>query len=83
MKKRSPEEKKINRFVGKLSKGERAIAIEYLKIPNTADCQPEATAYAMRYGKKGEKISECIERLRQELGCRYEELQPKLQKLLH
>ena len=74
---------KIDRFVSGLSERTREIALAYLKIPNTPDCQPEVMALYSKYGQGFSVVTDLVESLRQEFKLPYDTLQPKLQKRLN
>ncbi len=73
---------RVDVFVSGLDDVTRQAAADWIKIPNTPDCQPEVVKYTMKYGAKGRQVTDQIETLRQELGLDYGVLQAELKKRL-
>ena len=73
---------KINHFVSELERKTREIVVAYIKIPNSPDCSAEVIELKHRYGQEFDALADRVEQLRQEVGVRYEFLQPELQRRL-
>ncbi len=73
---------RLDSFVKGLEGKAREITGDYIKIPNTPDCQPEVMALHLKYGNELRGVRHKVEKLRQDLELNYDTLQSELQKRL-